>query len=179
MNLNIEFKETERKVLEFLFLKSGKTFTPHQISKKLNISSPAILSALRSLKSKDIVKMEKNEVGRFSVKLNRDNMLVLGLKRAWNLEILYRTGFVKSLYDYFPGATVILFGSYSNGEDTCKSDIDIAVVGMKRVEVNMKKFENILEREINIEFFDSFKNIDKHLLNSLLNGIVLKGVVDI
>ena len=41
------------------------------------------------------------------------------------------------------------------------------------------KFEKNLERPIIINYFKSFKSIDNHLLNNIVNGITLKGAVDI
>jgi len=78
-----------------------------------------------------------------------------------------------------PGGTVILFGSYSRGEDTDSSDIDIAVIERKDKILNLDKFEKILNRKININFYDSWKKIDIHLKNNILNGIVFTGGVEL
>ena len=60
-----------------------------------------------------------------------------------------------------------------------QSDIDLAVIGIKYKDMDFKKFENILKRKININNYESFKKIDKHILNNILNGILLKGAVQI
>ena len=60
-----------------------------------------------------------------------------------------------------------------------KSDIDIAVIGRKEKQVGLIKFEKELERKININFYDSFKNIHKHLKENLCNGIILIGGVEL
>ena len=41
------------------------------------------------------------------------------------------------------------------------------------------KFHKALERAIIINYYSSFKDIDKHLLNNILNGITLKGAVEL
>lgn len=53
------------------------------------------------------------------------------------------------------GTTVILFGSYSRGDDTINSDIDIAIIGAKERTIKLTKYEKILERKIVINSYDS------------------------
>ncbi len=101
------------------------------------------------------------------------------LKRADNLKQITESGLSAFLYDTFPGSTVILFGSYAFGEDTTQSDIDLAVIGAKEKEIDTTKFDEMLERTININYYPNFKSIDPHLLNSILNGITLKGAVEL
>ena len=75
----------------------------------------------------------------------------------------------------FAGATIILFGSYSRGEDIINSDIDIAVIGRKDKLIDLTYYEKTLDRKININFYGSFKSIHKHLKENLCNGIILIG----
>ena len=79
----------------------------------------------------------------------------------------------------FAGATIILFGSYSRGDDTTSSDIDIAVIGRKDKNIKLTDFDKDLERTIFINFYPSFKEIHKHLKENLFNGIVLAGGIEI
>ena len=83
------------------------------------------------------------------------------------------------LQENLPGCTIILFGSYGRGEDTIKSDIDIAIIGSKKKEVNLIGFEKILERAIFLHFYDSLKQINKNLKESIHNGIVLVGGIEL
>jgi predicted nucleotidyltransferase len=83
------------------------------------------------------------------------------------------------LEENLTGGTIILFGSYAKGEDIKTSDIDIAVIERKKKQLNLEKFEFILNREINIQFYDSWRNIHKYLKNNILNGIVIAGSVDL
>ncbi len=53
------------------------------------------------------------------------------------------------------------------------------MIGSKEKDIDLSKFEKILERPIIINYFKSFKSIDNHLLNNIVNGITLKGAVDI
>jgi predicted nucleotidyltransferase len=93
--------------------------------------------------------------------------------------MIYESGIVDFLEEKFPGTVIILFGSYSYGEDTVKSDIDLAVVGAKEKSANLEKYEEFLERKININTYKTFKEINKNLRDNLLNGTVLAGRVSL
>ena len=109
------------------------------------------------------------------IKLNRDDHKTTQLKRVDNLKLIYETGLADFLEKEFAGATIILFGSYSRGEDLINSDIDVAVIGRKEKKIELTNYEKELERQININFYDSFKKIHKNLKENLCNGIVLVG----
>jgi len=59
------------------------------------------------------------------------------------------------------------------------SDIDIAVIGRKDKLLNLDKYEKTLNRKININFYDNWKDIHKYLKNNILNGIVLIGGIEL
>ena len=93
--------------------------------------------------------------------------------------MIYELGLSDYLEEQFLGSTIILFGSYSKGEDTISSDIDIAIIGRKEKEIKLESFENIFQRKIIINFYPSFKEIHKHLKENILNGIILFGGVEL
>ena len=93
------------------------------------------------------------------------------LKNAWRI--------VNFLENNFPGCTIILFGSFSRGDDIFDSDIDIAIIGIKEKEIPLEKFEKILERAINLNFYRNTREIHKHLRENIFNGIVLRGGIEL
>jgi len=58
-----------------------------------------------------------------------------------------------------------LFGSYSRGDDTEKSDIDIAIIG-KEKRIDLEMYEKLLEKTIFLHFYDSLDKIDKNLIEN-------------
>jgi len=176
----LELTLLEQETLHLLFIKTGEVFTARALALALQVSAPGIAKAIKKLSEKEYILVKKDKANkRLSITLNREDPLIIGLKRANNLKQLYETSFVEELHKKFPGTTVILFGSYAYGEDTTSSDIDIAIIGIKAKEIDFSSFEKKLEREININFYDSFKKIDKHVLNNMLNGIILKGAIEL
>ena len=176
----LKLTNLQQEVLRLLFVKAGASLNQRQISNILRVSPPAIMKALPALEKEGLISIKKDEATkRLSIEANRDNHRVMQLKRADNLRLLYETGFVDFIEREFAGATIILFGSYSRGEDIINSDVDIAVIGRKKKNIDLTEYETGLERKINLNFYDSFKDIHKHLKVNLCNGIVLIGGVDL
>jgi len=166
---------------------AGQQFNLRSLALALKVSPTAISKSLKELQEEEIILVEKSKTMNLTyVKLNRDNERTLYLKRIENLRIIYESGLEKYLSQEFPGCTIILFGSYSRGEDLWfeekdprNSDLDIAIIGTKGKEIRLFPFEQKIKREISIQFFKSWKEIHSHLKNNLLNGIILSGSVDL
>lgn len=174
-----ELTNLQQGILNFLFANPTKEFNMLRLSQVLGVSQPAIKKAMPFLAKKDYIKLSKDkESKRYAIFLNRDNPEIIYMKRVKNLDNIYSSGLVKFLFELFPGSTIILFGSYSFGEDTEKSDVDIAVIGSEEKELNLAIYEKAFGRVISINFFNSFREIkDNNLKNNILNGIVLSGSV--
>ena len=176
----LKLTNLQQEILRLLFVKAGISLNQRQIANFLEVSQPAVMKALPDLEKESLIKIKQDkETRRWSIEINREHHKVMQLKRSDNLKLIYETGFVDFLEKEFAGAAIILFGSYSRGEDIINSDIDIAVIGRKEKEVNLEKYENWLERKININFYGSFKDIHKHLKENLCNGIMLIGGVEL
>lgn len=176
----LKFTRLQIEIFKLLCIKAGEKLNKRQISKLLKVSPTAIAKSLPLLEKENLVKIIKNKGINFtSIELNRDNQKTMLLKRVENLGFIYESGLMEYLENEFPGGTTILFGSYSRGDDTITSDIDIAVIGRKDKEVNLTKYEKELQREIRINFYPSFKEIHKHLKENIFNGIVIAGSVEL
>ena len=124
----LKFTILQEEILRFLFIKRGRVFNARTIAQALRVSPTAIAKSLNTLEKKDLITVSK-ESGRLSIELNKNNPLVFSSKRVENIKLLYESGIVAYLSENFPGTTIILFGSYSFGEDTINSDIDVAIIG--------------------------------------------------
>ncbi len=170
----------QQEILRFLFINNGETFNARDLARNLKVSQTAISKALPSLEELDYIKVQKNKISkRLSINLNTENPLINGLKRSENLKIFYESGLADFLSDNLPGCTIILFGSYSWGDDTINSDIDIAVIGTKKRDLKIERFERILKKKIILQFYPDFKDIHKHLKENLFNGILISGGIEL
>jgi len=71
---------------------------------------------------------------------------------------------------------IVVFGSYADGTDNSKSDIDVAIITKKEDVPNIIKFEKKLKRRINLI---SISKVTQKFKNALANGIVLNGYLKI
>ncbi|HLC96044.1 MAG TPA: nucleotidyltransferase domain-containing protein [Candidatus Nanoarchaeia archaeon] len=176
----LKLTNLQQEILRLLFVRAGASLNQRQISKILDVTPPAVMKALPGLEKEGLIKIQQDkETKRWSIELNRDHHKVMQLKRADNLKQIYESGLADFLEKEFAGASILLFGSYSRGEDMVNSDIDIAIVGRKDKLIDAAPYEKLLERNININFYDSFKKIHRHLKENLCNGIVLMGGVEL
>ena len=174
----LNFTILELEIFSFLSIKAGEQLSQRDIAKALKVSPTAVANAVKNLIGQNLIKLQKTKTINF-ISFNRDNPKAIELKRVENLKQLYLSELPDFLEEKLAGTTIILFGSYSRGEDTNTSDIDIAVIGRKDKVIDLKVFEKILNRQININFYDTWKNIHKHLKNNILNGIIITGSVDL
>ena len=168
----------QSEIFSLMCVKSGDKMSQREIAKYLKVSPTAIANSLDLLEKENLIKVEKNRSMNL-ISLNPNERKVADLKRVENLKSIYISGFCYFLEELFPGCTIILFGSYSRGEDTVKSDVDIAIIGTKGKKIEFEEFEKKLNREIIINYYPSFKEIHKHLRDSVLSGILLLGSVDL
>lgn len=176
----LELTSLQQEILRLLFIKSGVKLNQRRISIYLNVSQPAIMKALPLLVKKEYVKIEQDkESKRWSIELNKSNIKIMQLKRIDNLKQIYESGLANFLEEQFLGGTIILFGSFSRGDDIITSDIDIALIGRKDKLIHLDKYEKALERKINLNFYDSWKKININLKENICNGIVLFGNVEL
>lgn len=172
----LKLTSLQNEILRLLFIKTNSPLNQRQIAVHLNVTQPGIMKALPLLEELDFIKVHKDkETKRWAISLNTNNHKVMQLKRIDNLKQICESGLEDFLEKEFAGGTIILFGSYSRGDDTINSDIDIAIIGRKQKTLDLISYETNLERKINLNFYDSFDKIHKNLKENLANGILLSG----
>ncbi|NOX71999.1 MAG: nucleotidyltransferase domain-containing protein [Candidatus Micrarchaeota archaeon] len=172
----LKFTKLQEEIVRFLMLFPDRAFNQRRIAQRLGVSMTAVSKSLLALEKDNIITITKDkESGRLSISLNMKNPKITGLKRAENLRMIYESGLATFLEEQFAGATIVLFGSYSRGEDVSSSDIDIAVIGRKEREVDFEEYEKILFRRISLHFYNSLAGININLRENIINGVILSG----
>jgi len=182
-----KWTKLQSEIFRFLCIHTGQEFNQRSISKHLKVSPTTISNLLPELEKEGVITVKKQ--GKMNLSLigfNRNNHKAIQLKRVENLKLIYESGLSDYLYDEFPGCTIILFGSYSLGEDAWfgendsrNSDVDIAIIGTKGKELNLIKYNSCLEKKISVNYYVSWKEVHKNLKDNLLNGIVLSGGIEL
>jgi|SRR3989344_6253268 len=143
-----------------------------EYSRLLKVSPPTASKILFDLNKEGLLLVEKdrNYIFYYACKENR---IFIDLSRIyWRLKL---NKFVEFLTKNLTNPTIILFGSLSKAETKNDSDIDICVIGHKK-EFNIKSFENLLKRKIQLFFFGSIQDIkNKELAMNIINGYLLEG----
>lgn len=171
-------KSPGRRILELFFRRPEAEIHLREIEKLTGISIATVSKYVNRLEEEDLVKVRKVSNMKF-VEANLDNESFRDLKKAYNLESIYTSGLAEFLQENLRPEAVVLFGSYSRGEDHEESDIDIAVINGRDKKVDLTSFEEELMREINLHSAEEADTIDENFRNTLANGIVIHGYLKV
>ena len=176
----IKFTQLQQEIFRFLCIHAGESFNQRTIARRLDMSPPAVANVLPALEKEGLVQIDKSKtMNLVMLRFNRDSQKAVDRKRTENLSVIFESGLADFLEEHFAGCAIVLFGSYALGEDTVRSDVDIAIIGAREKQTDMSHFEKFLERPINLQFFESISKIGKNLRTNVLRGITLRGIVEI
>ena len=170
-------ESTTKRILKVFFDEPKKQHYLKEISRKTDIAHTSVKPILEKLKKQGIIKERIEKRG------SRDFPMFLAdfqkkehkaLKRLYNLESLMDSGIIEHIIKKTTPSCIYVFGSYSRGEDTEDSDIDIFIEAEKK-DIDNKTFENVLKRKIEPHFNPDFRKYPKELKNNIINGTKLYG----
>ncbi len=169
-NINIKMED---KIMNFFYKNSYLNVNIRTLAQKLKLNHTSVRIHLNKLQKENNLKVKKGNLEHlFSLNINSNKIKIK--KRLWNIESLYESGLIDYLDEIFESPkSIVLFGSYGFGEDSERSDIDIAIQTSIKKNPKLEKYEKKLNHKIQIFNFD--KNNEENLLNSIYNGVVMKG----
>lgn len=170
-------KDNRTKILNIFLEDPLEQFQLREISRKTKLAPKSVKNYLKELEKENIIKkiIYKN----YPVyKANRENEQFILLKRLNNIKEIEESGILKYLEDKCIPDTIILFGSFSKGEDIKNSDIDLFLQAKEQT-INLAKYESKIHRKISLFFSENFNKLSKELKNNIANGIILKGYLKI
>jgi len=165
---------TEQKITDIISAEPEKWIHLRELARRSRTSPNTVKAYVKKETKKGTLKTKK-EGNMVLYKANMENEDYTTRKRLSNISKIFDSGTVKHLDKYYnhPQA-IVLFGSYSKGEDISTSDIDIAVITPEKKRPDLNRYEKILKRKIELSLFTN-KDISKEFFNNLINGFVLKG----
>ena len=168
------FKELN--ILRTFFEFPSKEYNVRDIARILKIAPATASKELKQLAKKVILKRRVYKNFNF-YQANLDNDLYRDLKIFYNIRRIKESGLLDALNIFYLKPTVILFGSASFGMNNETSDFDILVVSENTREFSdLKKYDKILNNKIQLFIVKNIKDLkNKHLINNVLNGIVIQG----
>ena len=146
--------------------------------------SPATVKKYLAESVKEGIVLKKKERGFEIYKANTESNKYKELKKIYNKNKIIESGLLKFLVQKFNIPVIIVFGSYARGEDNKNSDIDFFILSEIKTNVTLDKYEKLLKRRIQVhnfnkKQFNELKKKNPELINSIINGIVLNGFLEV
>lgn len=165
-------------ILKLFFEFSTKEFNTREVARCCKISPSTASKDLKYLAKKNVLSERKERMLNL-YKANLDSDIYRDMKIFYNIRKIKDSGLLNAINEFYLKPSVIIFGSCAFGMDTETSDIDILVISENKKPLeNMKQLEKALKKEIQIIVVKDLKELkNKHLINNILNGIVIQGDV--
>ncbi|VVB77894.1 Nucleotidyltransferase domain protein [uncultured archaeon] len=184
----IELNEAYGKIMQWFFSYPTIPISLSDLAKELSISKKtANRIVLQLIKEEFLIKEEIGKTWRISC--NQKHIYNFTRKISYNLslvyQVLYEAGIINEISKIVGNPKVIvLFGSYRKGDDTDKSDIDLAIEIAGNEELRIVHLGNLPSLgyrknvPVNLHIFSRNK-IDLNLFSNIANGIVLAGFLEV
>ena len=179
----IKKSEAIFKIIYWFFAFPEKEISLNDLAKNVGISKTNANKIVTYLVKENFLK--KEILGKtWRISCNPAHKYNITLKIPFNLGQIYESRIIDKIMKKIPNAkSIILFGSCRKGDDTEKSDIDIAVEIVENTELEISKMGNLEQFgyrkniPINLHIFSRNK-IDLNLFSNIANGIVLSGFLE-
>lgn len=180
----LELSESYNKVIFWFFSFPDKEMSLNDLAEELEIAKTTANTVVMRLVEEKFLNLAV--LGKtWRITCNKEHIYNYSKKISYNLSMVYESGILAEIHKMIPSPrAIILFGSYRKGDDTEKSDIDIAVevLGDKEIEIIelgvLPQFGYRKNVPVNIHVFSRNK-IDLNLFANISNGIVLEGFLEV
>lgn len=167
------------KILKCFFEEPNRWYHLREYARINKISASTSLKYLNELYKNRFLK-KKKEHNLVLYRADEDSEKFRDIKIFWSIQKIRDSGILDFLEGEFKPKCIILFGSISKGLDNKDSDIDLFLMSPVKKEVDIKKFDKLIGRKIQLFVFNQKELISKkELANNILNGIILRGYLDI
>lgn len=171
------------KILHWFFSYPLSPVSLSDLSKQLDISKTTANRIVTQLVNENfLIKEVLGRIWRLSA--NQKHPYFITRKIGYNLVLIYGSGIIDAIHERVSNArAIVLFGSYRKGDDTEKSDIDIAVEVLtdeepQIIELGVIELGYRKNVPINLHVFSRNK-VDLNLFANIANGIVLEGFLEV
>ncbi|MBI4438989.1 nucleotidyltransferase domain-containing protein [Candidatus Woesearchaeota archaeon] len=170
--------------LEYFFKEPVKWFHVREMARLSKVNATTASKYLNELNREGFI-LRKLERGHLLFKADTESATYKDAKVCRNIRQIKGSGLIEYLDKelHFPTA-IVLFGSFSRGENDKNSDVDIFALSNIKKQVSLDKFNKLLGAEIQLflksnEEFRDMQKKNKNLANSILNGSIIKGFLEV
>jgi DNA-binding transcriptional ArsR family regulator len=160
------------KILRAFFDEPGKKFQIRELVRKTGVSLPSVRNHVMALEKEGFLTEDLD--GTYKGYRLADSTRVRAYKRNDLLARLEDAGLLDFLERKYRPNCIVLYGSAAEGRDDLRGDIDIYIQA-RSTPINLEKYEKDLSRSISLLFEPDICKLNRELINSLANGITLKG----
>ena len=153
-------------------------FQLRELSRLAKIAPTSTKIYLKKLKADGIIKDSLHRPGYPLYSADRESAAYKFYKVIYNLSLIHESGILEYLQEACMPDAIVLFGSFSKGEDTKDSDIDLFLLCSEE-KTNLIKFEKKIGRRVSLFFSENFNSLSSELRNNIINGIKLKGYLKV
>lgn len=172
-------KDIKQTIKEYFFTNPTAKIRVRGLERTLKLPLPSVIRYCKELEKGSILMITKTEnVVFYTANLTGEKYLLE--KKLHNIKKIYESGIIEYLKVELSNPVIILFGSFSKGEDIESSDIDLYVETQSNKKLNFDKFKKILQREIQMLIHKKISEItNTHLANNIINGIILNNYIEV
>ena len=121
----------KEKIKEHFFMNPTKKMRVRQIEREIKLPLPSVIRYCKELEREEILKKEiVSGVSTYSADRNSKKFLIA--KRLFNINLIFESGLIGHMVKEYFNPVIVLFGSYSKGEDIEGSDIDLYIETPKK-----------------------------------------------
>ncbi|MBI5398054.1 nucleotidyltransferase domain-containing protein [Candidatus Woesearchaeota archaeon] len=167
------------RIQQYFFLNPTTKLRVRQIERVVKVPLPSAIRYTKELEREGITK--RSEIANVTTySADRNSTRFLLEKKLFNIQQLFLSGLVDFLIEELSNPAIVVFGSYSRGEDIETSDIDIYIETPSKKKLNLEKFERALQRKIQVFIHKNIRDVEnKELANAILNGVMLHGFIEV
>ena len=172
-------KDVKYKVKEYFFLNPTIRLRVRQIERKLKVSLPSVIRYTKELEKEGVLKTT-DIAGVRTYSADRVSKTYLTEKKLFNIHQIIASGLLDFITAELSNPLVVVFGSYREGEDVEKSDIDIYIQTPSKKLIDLDRFKKKLQREIQLFIYRDIREVEnKELANNIINGVRINGFLEV
>lgn len=172
-------KDIKKTISEYFFVNPTAKLRVREIERTLKLPLPSVIRYCKEMEKEGILTTIKTGNVNFYV-ANRGSEKYLLEKKLCNIKKIYESGLIEYIRQELSNPAIVLFGSFSKGEDTEESDIDLYIETPSKKKVILEKFEKLLKRRIQVFQHKNLNEISNpYLANNIINGITLNNYIEV
>ncbi len=175
--------ETKKIILQEFFVQPRRPFHIRELAQLTKLSHTAVGKNLLELVKDGFIVLKKvTPYDKYVA--NQASWKFCHSKTSSTIEQIHESGLLEHLEKEFEFPALVLFGSASKGLDDEKSDIDICIISSLTRLPDLARYEKKLHRPVSLHIYNlkqwkDLKVKNPELVNSICNGIVLSGQLEV